>query len=399
LLNRYVRTLRAQETFMSHLLSPLRLRGVTFRNRVFVSPMCQYSADEGVPNDWHLVHLGSRAVGGAGLVIAEATAVSPEGRISPWDTGIWNDAQAEAFARIASFIRAQGAAAGIQVAHAGRKASTDAPWRGGKPLGPHPLAWLPVGPSALAFDAGHPVPREMTHGDIDQVVEDFAAAARRAETAGFNVIEVHAAHGYLLHEFLSPISNGRGDEYGGSFGNRVRLALRVVAAVRAAVPDNLALFVRISGTDWVDGGWDVEQSVELANLLKVAGVDLVDCSSGGNVPRAPIPVEPGYQVPIAQAVRRRAGIATAAVGMIADPQHAEQLLADGQADAVLLARAFLYDPYWPLHAAEALGEAPQWPPQYARVKGPPRRDAAPAGGSVTPAAPTSARTPAPARRS
>ena len=379
---------------MSLLLSPLRLRDLTFRNRVFVSPMCQYSADDGVPNDWHLVHLGSRAVGGASLVIAEATGVSPEGRISPWDTGIWSDAQAEAFARIARFVRGQGAVAGIQLAHAGRKASTDAPWRGGKPLGAHPLAWQPVGPSAIAFDDAHAVPREMTAGDIDKVVDDFAAAALRSLAAGFEVIEVHAAHGYLLHEFLSPLSNRRSDAYGGSFANRTRLLMRVVETVRSVVPEKLPLFVRISATDWAEGGWDLPQSVELAKLLKSAGVDLIDCSSGGNVAKAAIPLGPGYQVPFAEAIRREAGVATGAVGMITEPEHAEQILAAGQADAVLLARAFLHDPYWPLHAAEALGEQPNWPPQYARVRGPARRDAAPTAAATTPA-----RTPAPARRS
>ena len=379
---------------MSLLLSPLRLRDLTFRNRVFVSPMCQYSAEDGVPNDWHLVHLGSRAVGGASLVIAEATGVSPEGRISPWDTGIWSDAQAEAFTRIARFVRGQGAVAGIQLAHAGRKASTDAPWRGGKPLGSHPLAWQPVGPSAIAFDEIHVVPREMTAADIDKVVSDFASATRRSLSAGFEVIEVHAAHGYLLHEFLSPLSNRRSDAYGGRFANRTRLLMRVVETVRSIVPDRLPLFVRISATDWVEGGWDLPQSVELAKLLKGAGVDLIDCSSGGNVAKASIPLGPGYQVPFAEAIRREAGVATGAVGMIMEPEHAEQILAAGQADAVLLARAFLHDPYWPLHAAEALGEQPTWPPQYARVRGPARRDAAPTGSAATPA-----RTPAPARRS
>jgi 2,4-dienoyl-CoA reductase-like NADH-dependent reductase (Old Yellow Enzyme family) len=376
------------------LLSPLRLRDLTFRNRIFVSPMCQYTAEGGLPTDWHLVHLGSRAVGGAGLVIAEATGVSPEGRISPWDTGIWSDAHADAFAPVARFVRGQGAVAGIQLAHAGRKASTDAPWRGGKPLGAHPLAWQPVGPSAVPFDEGHAVPREMTAADIDKVVDDFAAAARRSLSAGFEVIEVHAAHGYLLHEFLSPLSNRRSDAYGGSFANRTRLTMRVVETVRSIVPGRLPLFVRISATDWVEDGWDLPQSVQLAKLLKAAGVDLIDCSSGGNVPKASIPLGPGYQVPFAEAIRREAGVATGAVGMITEPEHAEQILAAGQADAVMLARALLHDPYWPLHAAEALGERPAWPPQYARVRGPARRDAAPAAAAATPA-----RTPAPARRS
>ena len=379
---------------MSRLFTPLKLRDVTFPKRIFVSPMCQYSADDGLPNEWHFVHLGSRAVGGPGLVMAEATAVSPEGRISPWDTGIWSEEHAGAFAPVARFIKQQGAVAGIQIAHAGRKASTDAPWRGGKPLGRDAGGWTPVGPSAVAFNEGHPVPREMTGADVDKVVGDFASAARRAVAAGFEVVEVHAAHGYLLHEFLSPLSNRRADSYGGSFENRVRLVLRVVEAVREAVPDRLAVFVRISATDWVDGGWDLPQSVELARLLKAAGVDLVDCSSGGNVPKASIPLGPGYQVVFAETIRREAGIATGAVGMISEPEHAERIVATGQADAVLMARAFLYDPYWPLKAADALGVESNWPPQYARVNRPGRRDAAPA-----PAAATTSRTPEPARRS
>jgi 2,4-dienoyl-CoA reductase-like NADH-dependent reductase (Old Yellow Enzyme family) len=353
---------------MSQLFAPLRLRGLTFKNRVFVSPMCQYSAAEGVPTDWHLVHLGSRAVGGAALVMAEATAVSPEGRISPWDTGIWSDAQAEAFGRITRFIKSAGAVPGIQLAHAGRKASTDAPWRGGKPLATGAGGWQPVGPSPLPFDQGHPVPREMTAADVDKVVQDFVGAARRALAAGFEVVEVHAAHGYLLHEFLSPLSNRRTDAYGGSLPNRARLALRVAAAVREAVPDRLPLFVRVSATDYVEGGWDLKQSVELARTLKEAGVDLVDCSSGGNVPRAPIPLEPGYQVPFAAAIRREAGVATGAVGLITEAEHAEQIVAGGQADAVLLARAFLRDPYWPMHAGDALGDDVAWPVQYGRGK-------------------------------
>jgi len=353
---------------MSKLFSPLKLRDLTFKNRVFVSPMCQYSAEEGMPTDWHFVHLGSRAAGGAGLVIAEATGVSPEGRISPWDTGIWSDAQADAFGRIVRFIKSQGAVAGIQLAHAGRKASTDAPWRGGKPLAREAGGWQPVAPSAIPFDQGHPVPREMTTTDIDKVVADFVAAAKRALRAGFEVLEIHAAHGYLLNEFLSPLSNRRTDDYGGSLANRMRLPLRVAEAVRSALPSGLPLFVRISATDWTEGGWDLPQSIELAKRLKDAGVDLIDCSSGGNAPRARIPLEPGYQVPFAEAIRRDAGVATGAVGLITEPMQAEQIVATGRADAVLLARALLRDPYWPLHAADALGAEVDWPVQYGRAK-------------------------------
>jgi 2,4-dienoyl-CoA reductase-like NADH-dependent reductase (Old Yellow Enzyme family) len=321
-----------------------------------------------MPTDWHFVHLCSRAVGGAALVIVEATGVSPEGRISPWDTGIWSDAHAEAFARITSFIRASGSVAGIQLAHAGRKASTDAPWRGGKPLAPGAGGWQPLGPSAIPFDQGHPVPKEMTARDIDKVVEDFVAAARRALAAGFQVIEIHAAHGYLLHEFLSPLSNRRTDDYGGSLANRMRLPLRVAEAVRSVLPPGLPMFARVSATDWTDGGWDLPQSIELAKRLKHAGADLIDCSSGGNVPKARIPVEPGYQVPFAEAIRREAGIVTGAVGLITEPVQAEQIVGTGQADAVLLARALLRDPYWPLHAADSLGADVEWPAQYGRAK-------------------------------
>ena len=367
---------------MSRLFTPLRLRGLTLKNRVFVSPMCQYSAVDGMPTDWHFVHLGSRAAGGAALVMVEASGVSPEGRISPWDTGIWSDAHAAAFERIVAFIKSQGSVAGIQLAHAGRKASTDAPWRGGKPLSPGAGGWQPLGPSPLPFDEGHPVPKEMTAADIDKVVADFAAAARRAVAAGFEVVEVHAAHGYLLHEFLSPLSNRRTDDYGGPLENRARLALRVAVAVRSALPDDMPMFVRISATDWAEGGWDLQQSIELARGLKAAGADLIDCSSGGNVPRARIPLEPGYQVPFAEAIRREVGIATGAVGLITDSAHAESIVAGGRADAVLLARALLRDPYWPLHAADALGAEVDWPVQYARAKQRPAAPPASASGAA-----------------
>jgi 2,4-dienoyl-CoA reductase-like NADH-dependent reductase (Old Yellow Enzyme family) len=353
---------------MSRLFSSLKLREITFRNRIFVSPMCQYSSVEGLPTNWHLVHLGSRAVGGAGLVMVEATAVSPEGRISPDDSGIWSDAHVSAFAPIAGFVREQGAVAGIQLAHAGRKASTDRPWTGGGPLGPEKRGWQPVAPSPLPFAPGHPVPREVTLADMNTIRTQFVDAARRAKTAGFQVIEIHMAHGYLLHEFLSPLSNRRMDEFGGTLENRIRFPLSVARAVREVWPGNLPLFVRISATDWVEGGWDLEQSVVLARELREAGVDLVDCSSGGTVPDAKVPLAPGYQVPFAAAIRERSGVATGAVGMITEPAQAEAIVAGGQADLVLLAREMLRDPYWPLHAARALGADVRWPDQYLRAR-------------------------------
>lgn len=352
---------------MSRLFSPFALREVEFRHRVFVSPMCQYSSEDGLPTDWHLVHLGSRAVGGAALVVVEATAVVPEGRITPWDSGIWSDRHAEAFARITRFVKAQGAVPGIQLAHAGRKASTDAPWRGGRPLGRETGGWEPVAPSPVPFSPTHPTPRELTRRDIDRVVDAFVAAAGRARAAGFEVVELHMAHGYLMHEFLSPLANRRRDEYGGGFEGRARLPLRVAGAVREAWPAGLPLFVRISATDWAEGGWTLEESVELARRLKALGVDLVDCSSGGTVPAAQVPMGPGYQVPFAAAVRREAGIATAAVGLITAPEQAEQIVATGQADAVFLARELLRDPYWPLRASRALGRPLPFPPQYERA--------------------------------
>ncbi len=353
---------------MSALFSPLRLRGVELRNRIAVSPMCEYSSRDGLPNDWHLVHLGARAVGGAGLVITEATAVSPEGRISPGDTGIWSDAQAAAWRRVARFIREQGAVAGMQLAHAGRKASTDVPWRGGKSIREEAGGWTPVAPSALPFSDDSPAPRALSPGEIAGVVEDFAAAARRALEADFGAVEIHMAHGYLLHQFLSPLSNQRSDVYGGSLENRIRLPLAVAGAVRAAWPDDRPLLVRISATDWVDGGWDLEQSVELARRLCAEGVDLVDCSSGGQVPHARIVLGPGYQVPFATAIRERVGIATGAVGMITEAEQAEAIVASHKADLVLLARQMLRDPYWPLHAAHVLGVDVPWPVQYQRAK-------------------------------
>ncbi|HET8657193.1 MAG TPA: NADH:flavin oxidoreductase/NADH oxidase [Longimicrobiaceae bacterium] len=352
---------------MTHLFSPLRLRGLDLRNRVFVSPMCQYSARDGVPDDWRLVHLGSRAVGGAALVIAEATAVSPEGRISPEDTGIWNPEQADVWGRIARFVRSQGAAAGVQLAHAGRKASTYAPWRGRGSVPAEQGGWRTVAPSAVAFP-GYAAPREMGADDIEKVVDDFGAAARLSREAGFQAVEIHMAHGYLLHQFLSALSNHRTDEYGGSLENRARLPLRVVRAVRAEWPDDLPVLVRISATDWVEGGWNLDQSVQLAQWLDDAGVDVVDCSSGGLVAGATIPVGPAYQAPFAAAIRERSGIATGAVGLITEPAQAEEIIASGQADAILLARVLLRDPYWPLHAAIELGEDVPWPVQYERAK-------------------------------
>jgi 2,4-dienoyl-CoA reductase-like NADH-dependent reductase (Old Yellow Enzyme family) len=353
---------------MSQLFTSLNIGKVTFRNRVFVSPMCQYSSQDGMPTDWHLVHLGSRAVGGAGMVTVEATAVTAEGRISPGDSGIWSDAHAEAFQRITRFISEQGAVPAIQLAHAGRKASTDAPWRGGKPLTSGEGGWTPVAPSALPFAEGYPIPRELSMAELDGVVEDFAAAAARAHDAGFQCIELHMAHGYLLHQFLSPVANRRSDEYGGSLESRLRLPLRVATAVREAWPSSLPLLVRISATDWVEGGWDVEQSVELCRYLKKIGVDLIDCSSGGMVANATIPAGPGFQTPFAERIRREAGIASAAVGLITAPEQAEHILRTGQADAVFLARELLRDPYWPLHAAAALHTDVAWPVQYQRAK-------------------------------
>jgi 2,4-dienoyl-CoA reductase-like NADH-dependent reductase (Old Yellow Enzyme family) len=352
---------------MSQLFTPLKLRDVTFKNRVFVSPMCQYSSDNGLPTDWHMVHLGSRAVGGAAMVMVEATAVNPVGRISPGDSGLWSQDHANAFARITKFIRENDAVPGVQLAHAGRKASTDAPWHGGQPLPPEKGAWQPVAPSAIPFDTGHPVPREMTSADIDQLVADFVTSTKLSKDAGFEVIELHMAHGYLLHEFLSPLSNHRTDSYGGTFENRIRLPMRIASEVRKAWPKELPLFVRLSVTDWAEGGWDLPQSIQLSKALKEVGVDLIDCSSGALVPHVKIPVGPGFQVPFAAAIRKEAQIATGAVGLITDPHQADEIIADGEADIVLLARALLRDPYWPLRAAKALGDKVPWPPQYARA--------------------------------
>ncbi len=352
----------------AHLFSPLTLRGLTLRNRVAMSPMCQYSSLDGYASDWHLVHLGSRAVGGCGLIMAEATAVSPRGRITPRDLGIWDDRHAEALAPIVGFIHQRGAVAGIQLAHAGRKASTKVPWEGGAPLMPIEGGWPVVGPSPVPFAEGHPVPEALDEAGIRGVVEEFRAATRRSQAAGFDLIEVHAAHGYLLHSFLSPLSNRRTDRYGGTFENRIRLLLEVVAALREVVPDSMPLFVRISATDWVEGGWDAEQSVALAREMARQGVDLVDCSSGGLVPKARIPTQPGYQVPFAERLRREAGVPTAAVGLITEPEQAEGIIYGGQADLIMLGRALLRKPYWPLHAARCLGQEAAWPVQYGRAR-------------------------------
>ena len=355
---------------MSHLFSPLEIRGITLRNRIAVSPMCQYSCEDGFANDWHFVHLGSRAVGGAALVIAEATAVTPEGRISPQDLGLWKEEHLEPLARTARFIREHGSVAGIQLAHAGRKASTARPWEGGKPVDESHRGWRPVvGPSPVPFAEGYPTPQELTVGEIQGLVQAFRTAAERALRGGFEVVEIHGAHGYLLHEFLSPFSNQRSDEYGGSFANRTRFLREVVRATREVWPERLPLFVRISSTDWQEGGWDLEQSVELASVLKNEGVDLIDCSSGGNIiPKERIPIGPGYQTAFAERIRRDAGILTGAVGMITAPHQADHTIRTGQADLVLIARELLRDPYWPLRAAQELRQEIAWPPQYERAK-------------------------------
>ena len=349
------------------LFEPLALRGVELKNRIVVSPMCQYSSTEGLADDWHVVHLGSRAVGGAALVMTEATAVTPEGRISPADLGIWSDAHVEGLRRCTRFIREHGAVAGIQLAHAGRKASTAPPWLGGGHVPEESGGWHPVAPSPVPFRPGDPPPRALDRAGIASIIGGFAAAARRALTAGFQVVELHAAHGYLLHEFLSPLSNRRDDEYGGSLDNRVRLVLEVTRAVREVWPAELPLFVRISAADWADGGWDLDQSIELCRRLSPLGVDLVDCSSGGLVPGVRIPTGPGYQVGFAERIRREADIRTGAVGLITSPEQADAIVAEGRADVVLMARQLLRDPYWPLRAARALGVPAPWPVQYLRA--------------------------------
>jgi 2,4-dienoyl-CoA reductase-like NADH-dependent reductase (Old Yellow Enzyme family) len=361
------------ESAVSALFEPYVLRSLTIPNRVWMASMCQYSADAtgpdaGVPNDWHFAHLAARATGGTGLILTEATAISPEGRISPYDLGIWNDTQVEAFRRITRFLASQGTVAGIQLAHAGRKASTDKPWNGGKPVGPENDGWQVVGPSAVPFDEGHPVPAELTAEEIREIVEQFAAGARRALDAGFEVVEVHGAHGYLVNQFLSPHSNHRTDEYGGSFENRTRFAREVVEAVRAVWPDELPVFFRISATDWLDeGGWTADDTVRFADELLALGVDLLDVSTGGNAAGVPIPLSPGYQVPFAARVKAGTRLPVAAVGLITEPGQAEKILTNGEADAVLLARELLRNPSWARQAATELGGTVHTPSQYLRA--------------------------------
>jgi len=369
----------------AHLFSPIQIGSITLPNRIVVSPMCEYSCEDGFANDWHLVHLGSRAVGGAGLVFTEATAVTPEGRISPQDLGLWKDEHISPLARITAFLHSQGAHAGIQLAHSGRKGSTYRPWSGDGVIAPENGGWTGVvAPSAIPFAPNYPQPRELDRAGFAAVVAAFRAAALRADRAGFDVIEIHSAHGYLLHEFLSPISNQRSDEYGGSFANRTRLLLEVVAAVREAWPRPRPLFVRISATDWLEKenpgrAWDLPQSIQLAALLRDRGVDLVDVSSGGNVLGAPMILGPGYQTPFSAAIRAQSGVLTGAVGMITGPAQAAHIVRTGQADLIFIAREFLRDPYWPLHAAQALGEPVSWPVQYLRAAPPKSAPRAPIG--------------------
>ncbi len=353
---------------MSNLFTPFKLRSVEFKNRVFVSPMCQYSSSDGIPQTWHLVHLGSRAVGGAACIIQESTAVSAEGRISPYDLGIWNDVQMEAYKPITRFIKEQGVMPGIQISHAGRKASVCAPWEGSKGVDEKQGGWSVIGPSALPFNSDSPQPRAMSEAEIDTVIQSFVKAAERCLAAGYEVIEVHAAHGYLLHEFLSPLSNQRTDRYGGSLENRMRLTIEVADAVRKFWPQHLPVFTRISASDWVEGGWDIQQSIELSKKLKAIGIDLMDVSSGGLVPYAKVPDSPGYQVPFAAAIKKEVDMPTGAVGLITIAAQAEEIITKKQADVVFLARELLRDPYWPLHAAQELGENVAWPKQYDRAK-------------------------------
>lgn len=348
----------------ANLLAPLRLRSVTLRNRIAMSPMCQYVAKDGFANDWHLVHLGARATGGVGLVIVEATGVVPEGRITPGCLGLWSDAQIAPLARIVDFVHSQGSHIGIQLGHAGRKASVNLPFQGGNPLAPQDGGWLVVGPSAIPFSEEHQTPHPLEAAEIDELVKRFGEAADRAVRAGFDLIEIHSAHGYLLHEFLSPLSNHRDDEYGGSFENRIRLLLRVVDEVRQRVPQTMPLFVRISATDWMERGWDISQSVALSRALKGHGVDLVDTSSGGLVPHAKVPVAKEYQVPFSKAIRQEAGIASGAVGLITEPSEANAIIERGDADVVLLGRQLLREPYWAQRAIAEQGAAPTWPVSY-----------------------------------
>lgn len=350
----------------ANLFTPIAFRGLEIRNRIGVSPMCQYSSVDGFATDWHLVHIGSRAVGGAGLILMEATAVSPEGRITPACLGLWQDAHIEKLKQIAEFSKAQGAVIGIQLAHAGRKASMDIPWKGGKLLSEKDGGWKPVGPSAVPFNPEHAPPHVLTLPEIEKVKGDFVAAAHRVVKAGFQVIEIHGAHGYLLHEFLSPLINKREDAYGGSFENRTRIFLEISRALRAEMPKDMVIGARLSCTDWAEGGWTLDDSVKLSALLKAEGIDFIDCSSGAAVPDAKIPAGPSFQVPFAKEIRQRAGISTAAVGFITDPYQADDIIKTGQADMVFFAREMLRDSYWPLHAARILGAAADIPPQYLR---------------------------------
>ena len=352
----------------AHLFEPLTIRSVTFRNRIFVSPMCQYSSTDGFANDWHFVHLGSRAVGGAALVIAEATAAEAIGRISPQDLGIWKDEHIAPLAKIVRFVEEQGAVAGIQLAHAGRKASTKRPWEGMGLIAESDGGWKPVAPSAIPFQAGDPAPHALTTSEVEHIVTAFAAAARRAREAGFRVVEIHAAHGYLLHEFLSPLTNQREDRYGGSFENRTRVVREVASAIREVWPAELPLFIRISATDWIEGSWSIEDSITLTRMLMPLGVDLIDCSSAGLAPGVKVPIGPGYQTPLAEKVRAATGALTGAVGLIVSSVQADHVIRSGQADAVLLARAMLRNPYWPLAAAAELRQPIDWPAQYLRAR-------------------------------
>lgn len=357
----------AEQAASVDLFRPLSLRSLTLRNRIMVSPMCQYSSEDGFANDWHLVHLGQFAMGGAALVMSEATAVEARGRISPQDLGLYYDAHVEPLARITHFIKTHGSIPGVQLAHAGRKAGTYRPWSGSGELSPEDGRWQTIGPSELRFADNYPLPHELTRAELQEVVDSFRLAALRALRAGFEVIEIHGAHGYLLHEFISPLSNHRTDEYAGSLNNRMRLALEVVDAVREVWPEHLPLLVRLSATDWVEGGLTVAETVEVARALKGRGVDLIDVSSGGNVP-ANIALKPGYQVPFAEQVRREADILTAAVGLITEPQQANEIVRSGRADLVALARELLRNPHWPLAAAHALGQDISWTPQYVRAQ-------------------------------
>ena len=353
---------------MALLFEPIKIRNIELKNRIVVSPMCQYSSVDGFANDWHFVHLGTHAVGGASLIFTEATAVCPEGRISPDDLGIWKDEHITFLKKITGFIKEHGAVPGMQLAHAGRKASHSSPWKGGKALKKEQGSWQTLAPSAVPYRENEPLPKEMTKDEINQLIQDFGSATKRALEAGFEIFEIHAAHGYLVNEFLSPLSNHRNDEYGGSFENRIRLLLEIVKEIRTVMKEELPLFVRISCTDWVNGGWNENDSVELAKVLKAHGVDVIDCSSGGNSPEQKIPVAPLYQVPFSEKIKTETGIFTGAVGLITTAREAEQILTEKKADLVIMARQLLREPYFPLHAAKELGIDVKWPLQYERAK-------------------------------